>query len=149
MSILKITTRGLDTMVRRTEERLRAATQGPGIGVMTEVGRAGMADVDERFATAGYGTWAPLSPITIARKGHAEILIDSGNMRGSVGIGEVTAYRVTVTVPYGGRSQDSEVPGRHQRGNPDTNLPQRKIVEVTDQLHDRIRPVVLEWVRSW
>ena len=107
-----------------------------------------MEDVDARFDSGGYGTWVPLSPVTIARKGgRTEILIDTGNMRRSVGIGEVTPNRVTIVVPHGGRDNSPDVPGRHQLGT--DKIPQRKIVEVTEQLMGRLNPIVNEWSESW
>lgn len=133
--------------LERLGEQLEA---GPGVPTMLDLGRAGVADVQERFATGGYGTWAPLSPATVRRKGGSTvILIETGTMFRSVGIGEVTERRVTVTVPRGGRDNSPEVPGRHQRGVPSRNLPQRKIVEVTARLLDRLRPIVKGWAGRW
>ena len=60
---------------------------GPGIDTMKKFGEEALADVDQRFNTGGYGTWAPLSPVTISKKGHDTILVDTGNMKNSVGIG--------------------------------------------------------------
>ena len=120
---------------------------GPGVVVMQELGKAGITDVEQRFKTRGYGTWAPLKPATIARKGHDTILVDTGTMKDSVGIGIVTANKVTVTVPHATRDKRTDIPGYHQRGS--QHLPQRKIVEVTSQLQDRLRPIVKEWLNSW
>lgn len=36
------------------------------------------------FTSAGYGTWSPLKPQTIARKGSSRILIDTGILRSSI-----------------------------------------------------------------
>ena len=144
---IKVT--GLDKVLKQQEKLLEQMDKGPGVQVMLKIGQEAMKDIDERFNTGGYGTWAPLSPITIARKGHGKILIDSTTMKNSVGIGEIENKRVTVTVPYGGEKRKSKVPGYHQKGNPDRNLPQRKIVEVTDRLLSRIRPIFKEWSGSW
>lgn len=40
--------------------------------------------VQEAFKTGGFGTWAKLSPITIARKGSDKILIDTGQLRKAI-----------------------------------------------------------------
>ena len=142
---IRVTVTGADRMDQQLEKISQALQDGPGLDRMTEVGQAAMADVDARFDTAGYGTWVPLSPITIARKGHDTILIDTGNMRASVGISDVKPTRVTVTVPYGGKDNDPAVPVRHQLGL-GTNLPQRKIVDVTPQLLERLTPIILDWL---
>ena len=128
---------------------------GPGQETMLELGQAAMQDVDARFDTGGYGTWAPLAPITIIMKGGRDtILIDTGNMRNAVGIGEVTANRVTVVVPTGGEDNDPSVPIAHQLGISEFGanaafLPQRKIVEISDQLLTRLAPIIKEWHSAW
>ena len=142
-----IQAKGLDAAMGRLEALKKQLDTGPGMQTMLEFGREGMRDVDERFATRGYGKWAPLSPITIARKGHNQILIDTSNMRRAVGISEVTDTRVVITVPHGGRSNDKAVPGYHQYGT--DKIPQRKIVEVTDRLMDRLRPLWKKWYGKW
>lgn len=38
----------------------------------------------EVFATANFGTWAPLSPSTIATKGNSRILVDTGGLLDSL-----------------------------------------------------------------
>lgn len=44
-----------------------------------------MADyMAEVFATANFGTWAPLSPETVAIKGNARILVDTGGLLDSL-----------------------------------------------------------------
>lgn len=40
--------------------------------------------IDEAFTTSGFGSWAPNAPITIARKGSAMPLIDTGQLRNSI-----------------------------------------------------------------
>ena len=121
--------------------------KSPGVPLMLKVGREMLADVDTRFDTAGYGTWQPLSTLTVSRKGgRDEILIDTGNMRRAVGISEVTDDRVVVTVPHGGKSNDPAVPVAHQEGSEARNLPQRQILEVTRFLTDRVDAVVSAWL---
>jgi hypothetical protein len=39
---------------------------------------------DEAFENGGFGTWAPLSPVTIKNKGSTATLIDTGTLRNSV-----------------------------------------------------------------
>ena len=136
----------LTKLLDKIEKLQEKVKDGPGLEVMTNVGQAAMEDIEERFRTRGYGTWVPLSPVTIARKGHDTILVDTGNMRGSVGISTVTSKSVTVTVPYGGKDNDVAIPIVHQLGT--GKVPQRKIVENTQQLRNRINPVIKNWLTT-
>ena len=52
--------------------------------ILELVGIAGEAIVQEAFETGGFGTWAPLSDITIANKKSSSILIDTSQLRGAV-----------------------------------------------------------------
>ena len=69
--------------------------------------------------------WKPLAPVTIAKKGHSSILIDTRTMRGQVKNGDVIVkdgkimIGTGVKVPYGithqqpgGRSRYNNVPRR-------------------------------------
>ena len=153
MLTVNIQVSGMDAALAHLEALETQLREGPGVGVMRTLGEAALEDVEARFDTGGYDTWEPLSPVTVeAKGGRTEILIDTGNMRGAVGIGELTEWLVTVTVPHGGRDNDPEVPIRHQLGEPSHwagGLPQRKIVEVTDQLLERLNPLYHDWVKSW
>lgn len=40
--------------------------------------------IDEAFETGGFGTWQPLSPITVALKGSDKILVDTAQLRSSI-----------------------------------------------------------------
>ena len=143
-----VQTEGMDSMIGQLETIADSVQDGPGLRVMEDVGKAAMADIDARFDTGGYGTWVPLSPLTIALKGgRTEILIDTGNMRNSVGISQVNADSVIVTVPRGGEDNDPAVPIQHQLGT--DRIPQRKIVEDTPELRERLSAVVNEWIQSW
>ena len=144
---MKVT--GLDKALKRMDMIDKAFSQGVDVNTMQELGAAGIKDVQTRFDTKGYGTWAPLSPITVAKKnGRTEILIDSGNMKESVGIKEVSQGKVTVWVPYATPKKKTWIPRRHQDGIPEANLPQRKIVEVTEQLMKLLRPVIDNWAKN-
>ena len=143
---LKFNITGLDETIAKLEELHTQLNEGPGDVVMAELGLEGMDDIEERFETRGYGTWAPLSPITIFFKGHDKVLIDTGTMRDSVGIAEITSNRVAVTVPHGGEHKDPNIPIKHQQGDILQLLPERPIVEVTDRLLDRFIPVVQRWL---
>ena len=144
MVTVKTAVTGLDALVEKTEKLVDQMENGPGSAVMLEVGEAAVEDIEERFKTRGYGTWQPLKPATIMRKGHDTILVDTGTMKGAVGIGAVSERRVTAVVPYGGGRLSKDVPPRHQRGT--ETVPQRKIVEVTDRLLARINPIIMKWV---
>lgn len=128
--------------LEQTQERLEL----PGPQVMYAFGEAAKADIAARFATAGYGTWPPLSPETVKRKGHTLILIDTGTMMGSVSITQIGVRTVTVSVPYGGRNAQPVVPLVHQTGG--NGLPVRRIVLITPQLLARLRIVADQWLRG-
>ena len=144
---VKVNVVGLDKLLVKTGQFHELLQRGPGVSVMTKLGTAAVEDVEDRFRSRGYGTWQPLSPATVARKGHDTIMVDTRTMVNSVGINVLTNDRVTVTVPYGGADKRTDIPIRHQLGQ--GNVPQRKIVEVTPQLLGRLTPVIKEWVSSW
>jgi phage gpG-like protein len=52
--------------------------------VATLIGIYGEALVQEAFETGGFGTWQPLSQRTIDAKNSSAILIDTGQLRGSI-----------------------------------------------------------------
>ena len=140
---------GLTELIGRLEKAQQAMEEGPGEEVMREMGEEGMLDIDVRYATQGYGTWQPLSPVTVSKKGHGTILIDTATMKQSTEIVEVTANSVVVRVPVGGKDAEEYVPLRHQLGDTNKNLPQRKIVEDTPHLRARLGPYVKKWMESW
>jgi phage gpG-like protein len=128
---VKITVKNLEN-VRRAFNNLGDKIENPDTKLMQRLGDTVIEDIDQRFATRGYGTWKPLAPSTIQRKGHDNILIDTGTMMTSSRITELKDGVVKVTVPYGGKKDSPAVPGYHQNGT--DRIPQRKIVEVTEKL---------------
>ena len=52
--------------------------------IFKKLGLAGEAIVKTAFATGGFGTWKPLSPLAVARKGSDRILIDTAQLRKSI-----------------------------------------------------------------
>ena len=137
----------LSPLISYLENVIKNAENGPGIEVMQNIGEEGIKDIKERFDTQGFGTWAPLSPLTIQKKGHSQILFDTGNMKNSIGIGKIETNYVSVTVPHAGKDLREDIPSIHQLGT--DRIPQRKIVEVTDQLMNRINPVIKKWYQEW
>ena len=59
----------------------RALEPGP---VLRLIGKGLQQREAEAFATGGFGQWAPLSPSTIAAKGHDTILVDTGDLMASL-----------------------------------------------------------------
>lgn len=49
--------------------------------IFTDIGIAGESAIQEAFETGGFGSWKPLSPMTIDAKGSDSILIDIGELR--------------------------------------------------------------------
>ena len=53
--------------------------------------------VQQAFETGGFGRWPPLKPQTIARKGSAAILIDTGQLRRAITSDVVSQSGITAT----------------------------------------------------
>lgn len=51
---------------------------------MEKVGVLGVSIVLKAFDSDGFGQWTPLSPVTIEEKGHAQILINTQQLRNSI-----------------------------------------------------------------
>ena len=51
---------------------------------LEKVGMMAERQIGEAFRTGGFGTWQPLSPVTVARKGSSGILIDTGQLQRSI-----------------------------------------------------------------
>lgn len=60
------------------------ATRGDFESVAQMLGSAGVRLVNEAFETSGWGEWLPNSPLTIAQKGSAMPLINTGKLRQSI-----------------------------------------------------------------
>ena len=143
MPTISIEVNGLQSF-RKSLHSLADEINNPPAHALHRIGEAGLEDIDQRFMTAGYNTWQPLAPETVAKKGNSFILIDSGAMFQSSRIVLTGKNSVQVDVPYGGRNHDPEVPARHQHGG--KHLPQRKIIEVTPQLNKRLTDALMLWV---
>lgn len=90
------------------------------------MGRRIVERIDEGFdrGTDALGRpWQPLAPETIRRKGHAQILVDSGDMRRSIdyqvdrGEGKLEVTSDSPLLPY------------HEFGVPEEGLPRRPVME--------------------
>lgn len=57
---------------------------------------------EQAFATDGFGTWAPLSPATVTRKGSSRILVDTGGLLDSLTSGspDITDESVTLSTDH-------------------------------------------------
>lgn len=102
---------------------------------------------EEYFASATDplgAPWAPLSPVTVAAKGHARILIDTEDLFQSLtdsGASEAIREFDGEFILFGTRR---EWAWTHMEGNPDRNLPQRihtgiredKIPNIVDVIAD-------------
>jgi phage gpG-like protein len=63
---------------------LRKLADGDNMGILRTLGFACVKAIQEAFATAGFGAWAPNTPSTIRRKGSSAPLIDVGELRRSI-----------------------------------------------------------------
>lgn len=123
--------------VHKVLNNLASMIENPDEKLMQRLGAVVLDDIDTRFMTRGHGSWAPLKPQTVKRKGHDFVLIDSGAMFNSAKIKQLTKGMVSVGVMQGGRNHDPDVPGYHQEGTKRT--PKRKIIEATPQLSQALR----------
>jgi len=142
MATVRVTIEGLDG-ARMALNNLALAIEKPDDKLLTRLGDAMLEDTDIRFMSRGYGSWPPLKPATIKRKGHANVLIDSGAMMASTEISK-HGNEVILTVPHGGKNRSTAVPGYHQTGT--RTMPQRKVVDVTPQLMVRLGEAMAKWV---
>lgn len=82
----------------------------------------------ELWQTEGHGDWPPLSPVTVARKGHSQILVDTGDLRASLvdpaRAAHTTRQQMTwgTSVPYAAFHQEGgRIPGRP---------PKRQVIDI-------------------
>lgn len=114
---------------------------------LTPVMREAMADLQALHTEAFAGqydpnsgaAWTPLSPLTVAAKGHSTILVESGRLRASL-TGEVSgdSIRELVNEPSGrGFTFGTRVPyaGFHQHGD---GVPERPMVGFDDEFVDQL-----------
>lgn len=66
------------------DEILKNLVDGEGAPVVYVVGQIGVEAVSETFKQRGGGTWRPLSPKTVANKGHDVPLLLTGDLRNSI-----------------------------------------------------------------
>lgn len=110
----------------------RAQNAGP---IMQDVAAMLAKQADAQFDKGGPG-WQPLAPSTIARKGHATILIDSGDMRKSV--------KWTSGSDYALLTIDSPA-GFHLEGGP--RLPVRDpLAFFSDESVDGASTLIIDWI---
>ena len=135
---------GLDQM-KRSINNLAEKIEHPDDKFARRIGDALLEDTDRRFMTRGYGTWPENKPETVKRKGHGNVLIDSGAMMASTKVQRI-GNNIKLTVPYGGKNHDSDVPDYHQEGR--GHLPKRKIVEATSRLASALVATYAVWLRD-
>lgn len=143
MTTINIKVINLDN-VQKALDNLTEKINNPPEQLMRRLGETAIEDIDQRFMTRGYGTWAPLKPSTIKRKGNSMVLIDTGAMLSSVNISKLTQDSVEVDVPFGGKTRNPKVPVFHQEGT--KRMPQRKIIEVTPRLKQALASTLEKWV---
>ena len=131
---------------RKALHNLASQINNPGEKLMRRLGESSLDDVDQRFMTRGYNTWAPDSESTIKKKGHGMVLIDSGVMYASAKMSKMTQNEVEIDVPVGGKKHDPMVPIYHQKGT--KRMPQRKIIEVTPRLEKSLTDTLQKWVED-
>ena len=140
---ISITSKGFEH-IHNVLNSLASMIENPDEKCMQRLGAVVLDDIDKRFMTRGYGTWAPLSPRTIKRKGHDFVLIDTGIMFNSAQITKLTRGMVSVGVLQGGKNHNPDIPEYHQEGT--KRMPQRKIIDVTPKLKEALVQETAHWV---
>lgn len=135
---------GIESM-KRSVNSLAEKIKNPDDKFARRIGDVLLEDTDRRFMTRGYGTWPEDSPETIKRKGHGNVLIDSGAMMSSTKVQRI-GNNIKLTVPFGGKNHSADVPGFHQEGT--RHMPRRKVVEATPQLSARLGTALATWIRD-
>ena len=103
-----------------------------------------MGDIErEQFETEGHGEWPGLAASTIERKGHSEILVDTGKLRDSL-VNPAAAMQISArSMSYG---TDVDYAGYHQSGTP--KMPQRQVISDPFRVEDRRRleTAMIGWI---
>lgn len=101
----------------------------------------------DRWASDGFGSWQPLAPSTVAKKGNADILIDTYALLESLAdpgqaVKEESAHQMVygTDVSYAHWHQD----GGYKPGRP----PRRVILDVPPQYEPRIEELAIEFVNK-
>lgn len=118
--------------------------------VLKEIGSEVIApSVEANFATGGRPKWAPLSPVTVARKSAAgaadpsKILVHTGAMRKSASDHERYSVTPDKIVAYPLKTPYWQY---HQQGGP--KLPQRVIMMLQVEDRTRINRLFADYIRS-
>jgi hypothetical protein len=130
--------------VHKSLHNLAEQISHPNEQIMRRLGETAMEDIEKRFMTRGYGTWPPLAPSTIKKKKDDFVLIETGAMFSSTKIEFGQPGQVTVSVPYGGKKHDPNVPKYQQLGT--KRIPQRKIIDASPKLKAALVNTLVKWV---
>lgn len=116
-----------------TSPRLRGALQS-----WTDRAKQSLGELMRREVSPDGTSYAPLSPITVERKGHNQILFETGELRESVegsGSGHIeTVSETGVRLGTSHEKQGSPVAMKLHYG--DGNIPARPFVGVTEEMVD-------------
>jgi len=142
MAVIEVTLEGFEN-AQKVLNNLAEQIERPGQKVMDRLGEAVIDDIDNRFMTRGYGTWANLKPATWKRKKSGTILIETGEMFAGTRIDWTTDNDVSVSI---NKPSKPAVPGYHQTGT--RHMVARPLVEVTPKLEKELVEVVHKWVED-
>jgi len=126
--------------------RLSESVLNSGDKLIEELGTEAIDETERRWFANGDGSWKPLSPRTIKRKGHAFPLVETGNMYNSLNYRREEKNALSINVPLGGRNNNPDVPAYHQYGT--RRMPQRKILVASEKMAKRLQRVLSEYIRK-
>ncbi len=122
---------------------LEEAIQSPGIEIMELVGEDIVDGIQEEFETAGRGRWPPLAESTLARRrgSIAQILVDTGVMRGSIDQDAIRAGEASVQV-----GTEVEYAVYHVSDGPRSKIPKRDFYDIADLYLQRAEETLLDGI---
>lgn len=103
-----------------------------------------MAEIEaEQWATQGHGDWPPLAASTIERKGHGEILVETGELRSSLTDPGMAMRKSAKTLEYG---TNVDYARYHQEGTP--KMPMRQVITDPFRVEDRrkLEVAMVAWI---
>jgi len=102
----------------------------------------------EQFASSGRGAWPPLAESTVARKGHGEILVDTGALKASLLDPNEAMHIAGMSAWYG---TEVEYAHWHQTGGTIAGRPpQRQVIPdpLPVDVRRRLETVQVAWINE-
>lgn len=131
------------TEYARVLSDINTAAESPGEDVLELVGEDIVEGIQEEFETAGHGKWEPLAESTMkSRRGTiAQILVDTGAMRGSIDESAIEVSDTSVTV-----ASNVEYQVFHVSDEARTKIPLRDFYDIQEKYYDLAAETLLDGI---